>query len=180
MLVCALLSACPSASAAEAIGSDTELKQRLIASLAHEGFVDQWDAEVWFTSMLPRMKPFRLNEQEKLNILSGVKREAHMSQLDPSLVLAVIEVESSFDRYAVSRSGAQGLMQVMSFWKNELGRATDNLIDTETNLRYGTTILKYYLDLAEGDTSEALARYNGSFPELWYSERVYRALERWQ
>ena len=94
--------------------------------------------------------------------------------------MAVITVESRFDRYAVSRAGAQGLMQVMSFWKNELGRSQDNLINTQTNLRYGTTILKHYMDVADGDWIEALARYNGSYPKRWYAERVFDSLEKWR
>ena len=160
---------------------DTELLSKLEGSvLAEHGFEDEFDAQVWFKSMLPRMNRFKLNDAEKLQILQWVHREAHISQLDPSLVLAVIEVESRFDRYAISRAGAQGLMQVMSFWKRELGRPDDNLIETRINLRYGTTILSYYLQRAKGDTTEALARYNGSHPKTWYAERVYRALENWR
>lgn len=160
---------------------DTELLSKLEGSvLAEHGFADEFEAEVWFKSMSPRLKRFRISDEEKLHILRWVHREAYISNLDPSLVLAVIEVESSFDRYAISRSGAQGLMQVMSFWKRELGRPDDNLIETRTNLRYGTTILSYYLERARGDTTEALARYNGSHPDTWYAERVYRALENWR
>lgn len=149
--------------------------------LAEHGFADEYEAEVWFKSMSPRMNRFkRLSDSEKMLILQWVHRESHISNLEPALVLALIEVESSFDRYAISRSGAQGLMQVMSFWKLELGRPEDNLIETQTNLRYGTTILSYYLERAKGDTTEALARYNGSYPKTWYAERVYRALEKWR
>ena len=160
---------------------DQELLSRLQTSVLEEdGFLDEFEAQVWFKSMYPRLSPFRIEESEKLEILALVHRESRRAGLDPVLVLALIEVESSFDRYAISRSGAQGMMQVMSFWKAELGRADDNLINTQTNLRYGTTILKYYLDMAAGDRTEALARYNGSYPKTWYSERVYRALKRWQ
>lgn len=160
---------------------DSKLLSKLEGSvLVDHGFADVFEAEVWFESMSPRMKKFRLSDEEKVQILKWVHREAHISKLDPALVLAVIDVESSFDRYAISRSGAQGLMQVMSFWKRELGRPEDNLIETQTNLRYGTTILSYYLERAKGDTTEALARYNGSYPKTWYAERVYRALENWR
>lgn len=159
---------------------DPNLLSKLETSILQEhGFEDEFEAEVWFTSMLPRLARFSLDKEEKIQILQWVHRESHRNSLSPSLVLAVIQVESSFDRYAVSRSGAQGLMQVMSFWKAELGRNDDNLIDTKTNLRYGTTILSYYLERANGNTTEALARYNGSYPNTWYAERVYRALERW-
>ncbi len=101
--------------------------------------------------------------------------------MDPDLVLAVMQVESRFDRFAVSSAGAQGLMQVMPFWRNEIGRPQDNLTQIETNVRYGTAILAQYLSEARGDLIDALARYNGSRGRLNYPELVvyaYRA--RWQ
>jgi len=157
------------------------VKNQLQISLNEDhGFIDEFDAQVWFKTMLPRMARFNIEEAEKLEILSWVHREAKTTQLDPVLVLALIEVESRFDRYAVSRAGAQGLMQIMSFWKEEIGRSDDNLINTETNLRYGTTILAHYLNVAKGDITEALSRYNGSHPKTWYAERVYKALDQWR
>ena len=93
--------------------------------------------------------------------------------------MAVIQIESAFNPYAVSRVGAQGMMQVMPFWKKELGREQDNLIHMETNLRYGCTILKYYLDKEEGRWPEALARYNGSYGRYWYPEKVLNAWEKY-
>ena len=92
-------------------------------------------------------------------------------------MLAVIEVESGFDRFAVSRAGAQGLMQVMPFWKDELGRRDDNLTDNATNLRYGCRILQFYLERHAGALHAALAAYNGSSGSRRYSERVRSA---WQ
>ncbi len=71
-------------------------------------------------------------------------------------------------------------MQVMPFWKNEIGRPDDNLIDVETNLRYGCTILKHYLDREKGHLTNALARYNGSYGKYWYPEKVLVAWERWR
>jgi soluble lytic murein transglycosylase-like protein len=107
--------------------------------------------------------------------LRQVHRFAKLSQLPPELVLAVIEVESHFDRYAVSRAGAQGLMQVMPFWKAEIGRPEDNLILTETNLSYGCRILQFYLNQEKGQLSSALARYNGSAGSTIYSDKVETA-----
>ena len=101
--------------------------------------------------------------------------------MDPDLVLAVMQVESRFDRFAVSSAGAQGLMQVMPFWRREIGRPQDNLTQIETNVRYGTAILGHYLSVSRGDLIDALARYNGSRGRLNYPELViyaYRA--RWQ
>ena len=106
-----------------------------------------------------------------------IYQEAQRASLEPELVLAVIETESSFNRFAISASGAQGLMQVMPFWKEVIGRTSDNLTQVHTNLRYGCTILSYYLKKEQGNLPRALARYNGSLGQTWYAERV---LENWQ
>ena len=100
--------------------------------------------------------------------------------LKPELVLSVIEVESNFNRFAISSAGARGLMQVMPFWLKEIGRPGDSLINMQTNLRYGCTILKYYLDKERGKLHAALARYNGSQGQGWYPARVNLAYQkRW-
>jgi soluble lytic murein transglycosylase-like protein len=115
---------------------------------------------------------------ERLEILKVVHSEARRARLDPELVLAVIDVESNFDRFAISHAGAQGLMQVMPFWLEEIGRPNDNLFHIHTNLRMGCTILRYYLDMERGDLRPALARYNGSRGKHWYPDRVYDRLSR--
>ncbi|HEY5790671.1 MAG TPA: transglycosylase SLT domain-containing protein, partial [Gammaproteobacteria bacterium] len=115
-----------------------------------------------------------------VDLLRLVHREARRAGLQPELVLAVIEVESNFDRFAISEAGALGLMQVMPFWLDELDQPDANLFDLRTNLRIGTTILRYYLDRERGELRGALARYNGSVGENWYPDRVFRALnQRW-
>ncbi len=142
-----------------------------------DSFQDRFDAEVWLLDMSGRLKPFIKDPRERLRLLKLVHREARAADLKPDLVLALIEVESYFDQYAVSRAGAQGLMQVMPFWKNEIGRPDDNLTDMHTNLRYGCRILQFYMKKAKGDWIEALARYNGSYGKVWYPERV---MDRWK
>ena len=104
-------------------------------------------------------------------------REARRANLAPELVLAVIDVESNFDRFAISWAGARGLMQVMPFWLDEIGRPDDNLFHVHTNLRMGCTILRYYLDREKGDLVKALARYNGSTGRRVYSDKVLRRLQ---
>lgn len=160
---------------------DPALKQRLIAALAtHEGFEDRFDAEVWLVDMSNRLAPTLPDERERLEMLRLIHREATRAKLPPELVLAVIQVESNFDRFAISEAGARGLMQVMPFWLNELGRPEDNLFDVQTNLRFGCTILRYYLDMEKGDRTRALARYNGSLGSYRYPSLVYAALrEKW-
>lgn len=157
---------------------DDALRNYLKASVIEEdSFEDRFDAEVWLVGKSRPLARFVKEPEERLRILRLVHREAKRVDLPADMVLAVIHVESLFDPYAISPVGAQGMMQVMPFWKKEIGRENDNLIDLETNLRYGCTILKYYLDKEEGRWAEALARYNGSYGKYWYSERVMNA---WQ
>jgi soluble lytic murein transglycosylase-like protein len=145
-----------------------------------DSFADRFDAEVWLLDMSTRLSPFIQNPEERLDLLRAIHREAKRAQLKPDLVLALIQVESKFDRYAVSRAGAQGLMQVMPFWKNEIGHSEDNLTDINTNLRYGCQILKFYMQKESGSWMNALARYNGSYGKLWYPARVMDAWrDRW-
>ena len=145
------------------------------------GFQDRFDAEVWLVDMQQRLAPLVPDAQERLDLLTQVHQQASRVNLHPELVLAVIEIESHFDRYAVSRAGAQGLMQVMPFWKNELGRPEDNLTDTATNLRYGCHILKFYLDREDQHLSRALAAYNGSSGSERYPNKVRDAWQtRWR
>ena len=96
------------------------------------------------------------------------------------MVLAVIEVESNFNRWAISGVGAQGLMQVMPFWLKEIGRAGDSLFSVKTNLRMGCTILQYYLKKEKGDWNRALMRYNGSLGRFKYPNKVLLKLrQKW-
>lgn len=158
-----------------------ELRAALMAAVKDsDSFDNRFHAEVWLTDMAARLEPLIPGEERRLRLLRAVHREAKYANLPPELVLAVIQVESRFQKYAVSWAGARGLMQVMPFWVDEIGRPQDNLFDIDTNLRYGCTILRHYLDVENGDLSQALARYNGSIGEYWYPTRVQAALEnRW-
>lgn len=137
-----------------------------------DSFQDRFEAEVWLLDMSTRLKRFVPDHEERLELLRLVHREASKAGLRPDLVLAVIHAESLFDRFAISSVGAQGMMQVMPFWKAELGRPQDNLTDNATNLRYGCTILSYYLKKENGDLNRALARYNGSLGQSRYPTKV--------
>lgn len=167
------------AAAAQPEALDPALIARLAVSLADTSeAVDRFDAEVWLHASEQRLARYLKRHDERLEILNVVYREAHRQSLDADLVLAVMQVESAFDRYAISRVGAQGLMQVMPFWRLEIGRPQDNLTEVETNVRYGTTILAHYLQVAGGDLVDALARYNGSRGRLKYPELVLSAWRR--
>lgn len=147
-----------------------DLMQRTVAEA--DSFQDRFDAEVCLVDMSGRLKRYIPDAEERLSLLRLVHREASKAGLKPELVLALIHAESLFDRFAISSVGAQGMMQVMPFWKAELGRPQDNLTDNATNLRYGCTILSYYLNKENGDINRALARYNGSLGQNRYPAKV--------
>jgi soluble lytic murein transglycosylase-like protein len=144
---------------------------RAVASEA-DSFEDHYAAQVWLTDMSARLERQVVDSHERLTILKRVHYEATRWDLPPELVLAVIDVESNFDRFAISVAGARGLMQIMPFWLDEIGRPKDNLMHIDTNLRYGCTILRYYLDMEKGDLGRALARYNGSRGQRKYTNKV--------
>jgi soluble lytic murein transglycosylase-like protein len=152
---------------------DPILKQALTEAVAEtKSFDDEFEAQVWLVDMSARLTRFIKDPRERLTLLRMVHQEATRADLSPELVISVIHVESAFNAYAVSYVGAQGLMQVMPFWKKELGREDDNLINAAINLRYGCTILKHYLKREKGDWIRALARYNGSLGRTKYPEKV--------
>ena len=168
----------PMRSAAEQV-PDPELREILReAASAADSFEDRFDAEVWLTDMSARLARQVRNPDERIEILTRVHYEAARVELPPELILAVIEVESNFDRYAISVAGALGLMQVMPFWRDEIGRPNDNLIRIDTNLRYGCTILRFYLDKENGDLRRALGRYNGSLGKRKYPNKVIDKLSK--
>ena len=158
---------------------DAELREVLRAAASEsESFTDRFHAEVWLTDMSHRLERQVKNPEERIKILKLVHLEANRAELAPELVLAVIETESNFDRYAISVAGAIGLMQIMPFWLDEIGRPNDNLLHVETNLRYGCTILKFYLDKEKGDLRRALGRYNGSLGKRKYPNKVIDKLSK--
>jgi len=160
---------------------DPILRERLRDAMQDTAsFPDEFEAQVWLTDMAIRLGNQVADPQEKVLILKRAHQEASRADLPPEMVLAVIDIESAFDAYAVSIAGAQGLMQVMPFWLDEIGQPGDRLIEIGTNLRMGCTILKYYFDMESGDWTRALARYNGSLGSRKYPEKVLNRLRtRW-
>ncbi len=157
---------------------DPQLRRLLTEAVnSSESFDDRFHAEVWLLDMSSRLQRFIKDEKTRLAMLKQIHFEASRSDLQPELVLALIEVESHFDTYAISKSGAQGMMQIMPFWLDEIGRPDDNLIDMKTNLRLGCTILKYYMTMEKNNLHKALARYNGSAGSKVYSNKVLKALQ---
>ena len=159
-------------------GPDPELRKILVAAIADaDSFGDRFDAEVWLTDMSRRLSRQVPDAEERLHILKAVHRQATLAGVPPELVLAVIDVESDFDRFAISSARALGLMQVMPFWVPELGYKDKNeLFDIETNILLGCRILAYYLEMEHDDLVKGLARYNGSVGRRAYSDRVIERL----
>jgi soluble lytic murein transglycosylase-like protein len=144
-------------------------------------FDDKYDRALWFASMGPRLARFVKDEDEREQILNHVHCESRRVNIPPELVLAVMDVESRFDRYAVSSAGAVGLMQVMPFWPSRLGMTNEQLDRVADNVRMGTTILGYYLRKERGNYARALQRYNGSLARPDYSDKVIdRLASRWR
>lgn len=161
---------------------DPELKSVIAEAIEpSQCFVDRYEQEVWFAYMDPRLARYVKDAAERRLILEQVHCEARRVNIPPELVLAVMDVESRFDRYAVSHAGAVGLMQVMPFWPGQLGMGNEQLIRIPENVRMGTTILGYYLRKERGNYPRALQRYNGSLGRPTYSDLVIdRLISRWR
>jgi soluble lytic murein transglycosylase-like protein len=149
-------------------------------SVPELAFRDHEDGRRWIFEMSRRLERRIADRKQRLELLRTVHFEALRAGLDPQLVLGVIEVESGFRKYAVSRAGARGYMQVMPFWVKVVGNRGDNLFHLRSNLRYGCVILRHYLDMEKGDYFRALGRYNGSLGSPEYPRAVLVAWKvRW-
>jgi soluble lytic murein transglycosylase-like protein len=141
-------------------------------------FKSEQEGQAWLDEMSRRLSKHMPDEQERRDFLISVQYEATRAGLEPEMVLGLIEVESRFHKYALSRAGARGYMQVMPFWVKQIGSKEQNLFHLRTNLRYGCTILRLYLDKEKGDLFRALERYNGSLGKLEYPTRVRNAWQK--
>lgn len=134
----------------------------------------------WLETMGTRLAKRIPNAGYREDLLVSIHYEASRAGLDPQLVLALIQVESNFRKYAISSAGARGYMQIMPFWNDLLSGGEANLFHMRTNLRYGCTILRHYLDIEKGNLFRALGRYNGSLGKARYPDLVFKALVQWQ
>ena len=135
----------------------------------------------WLGDMSERLKGRLPETPLRIEFLKTVDYESVRAGLDRQLVLGLIQVESNFRKYAISVAGARGYMQVMPFWTEVLGDGDPRrLFDMRTNLRYGTVILRHYLDIEKGGLFMALGRYNGSRGRREYPDAVLAAWKgRW-
>jgi len=158
------------------------MRQRLHAQVSDRAeaslhFRSAEDGNRWLNTMEKRLESRMPDRKQRLELLRTVHYEALRAKLDPQLVLGVIEVESAFRKYAVSKAGARGYMQVMPFWIKQIGQPKHNLFHMRTNLAYGCAILRHYVDMEDGDYYRALGRYNGS---LGYSQYPRAVLVAWK
>jgi len=162
-------------------GVDPDLIQALKQAThdIHEGRTDL-DSLAWLSNMSEKLERRIPDPYYRIRLLKAVAVESRRAGLDPQLVLSVIDIESNFDRHALSHAGAQGLMQVMPFWKEVYGNVEDDLFNPLVSLRYGCTILRHYLDKYP-TAAQALAAYNGSLGRDVYPNKVFKRLaSNWQ
>ncbi len=142
---------------------------------------DRIDYLYWRGEMSERLKKKLPDIQMRHDFLGAVWYEATRAGLDPALVLGLIQVESAFRKYAISEVGAHGYMQVMPFWTRVIGDSDrSKLFHMQTNLRYGCSILRMYIDMEGGNLFLALGRYNGSRGRAEYPNAVLRAWKNWE
>jgi len=134
----------------------------------------------WLGAMGDRLKKRKPDFQTRVEFLQTVWYESRRAGLDTTMVLGLIQVESAFRKFAISRVGARGYMQIMPFWARLIGNGDPgSLFHMQTNIRFGCVILRHYLDRERGDTFLALGRYNGSRGRAEYPNAVYAAQKNW-
>ncbi|HMM86702.1 lytic transglycosylase domain-containing protein [Azohydromonas sp.] len=134
----------------------------------------------WLGEMSERLRRRKTDRHARIDFLETLWYESRRAGLETSLVLGLIQVESGFRKYAISRVGARGYMQVMPFWARLIGDGdVSRLFHLQTNLRFGCVILRHYLDRERGDLFMALGRYNGSRGRAEYPNAVFAARQRW-
>lgn len=114
----------------------------------------------WLDEMSKRAESYIPEEAIRKKLLVTVQYEATRAGLDPQLILAMIEVLSKFNKVAAGENDARGYMQIRTAWIREIGVPSQDLFNTQTNLRYGCTIFRYYLDVEKGSVWRALVRYD--------------------
>jgi soluble lytic murein transglycosylase-like protein len=134
----------------------------------------------WLGAMSDRLVKRKPDFQTRIEFLQTVWYETRRAGLDTTMVLGLIQVESAFRKFAISRVGARGYMQIMPFWSRVIGDGdAGKLFHMQTNIRFGCVILRHYLDRERGDTFLALGRYNGSRGRSEYPNAVFAAARLW-
>ena len=156
------------------------LSRAIADNPAPSNYTERADVRGWVAQMSPKLASRFPDGAARVEFLATVHYEATRAGLDPQLVLGVIHHESNFRKYAISSADARGYMQVMPFWVRLIGTPDQDLFQLRTNLRYGCTILRHYLDIEHGNLYRALGRYNGSLGQADYPTAVMAAMKRYQ
>ena len=157
----------------------TAMHESIVDHASHEPQFPSIEEKVnWLTEMSSRLTRQMPDREARLEFLKAVYYEARRAGLDPQMVLGLIQVESGFKKYSISPAGARGYMQVMPFWVRLIGNKDSNLFHMRTNLRFGCTILRHYLNIENGDIYRALGRYNGSLGKPEYPNMVRGAWQK--
>ncbi|MDO8903307.1 lytic transglycosylase domain-containing protein [Hydrogenophaga sp.] len=164
------------------------VRSALASAIAHSAPPDPVFADTerrlaylrWLGAMGDRLHRRKPDFQTRIEFLQTVWYETRRAGLDTTLVMGLIQVESAFRKFAISRVGARGYMQIMPFWSRLIGDGeVGRLFDMRVNLRFGCVILRHYLDRERGNTFMALGRYNGSRGRAEYPNAVYAAARNW-
>ncbi len=135
----------------------------------------------WLGAASQKLKRRKSEALTRIEFLETAWYESRRAGLETALVLGLIQVESGFRKYAISKAGARGYMQVMPFWARQIGDGhVSRLFHMQTNLRFGCVILRHYLDVERGDLFMALGRYNGSRGRPEYPNLVLAARKLWE
>ncbi len=143
-------------------------------------FINETEKNIWISKQGNKLLRKIPEETIRNELLTTIHYEATRAGLEPELILGIIQVESGFKKYAISSVGARGYMQVMPFWVDIIGEKNHNLFHLRTNLRYGCTILRHYLDIEKGNLFRTLGRYNGSLGKEKYPNAVFQATKNYQ
>lgn len=108
---------------------------------------------------------YGVQHQELSNIWDVVVEETHEYSIDPFLMMALIQEESSYDKTARSRVGALGLTQVMPKVHHARLNRGEALTDVRVSVRVGVEVLNEYIQIEKGNIPRALQRYNGSLKD---------------
>ncbi|MBY0378838.1 MAG: transglycosylase SLT domain-containing protein [Burkholderiales bacterium] len=148
----------------------------------HLVFANKKLADVWLMNTSMRLRKWVPDDFLRNRYLTIIQYEATRAGLDPQIILSIITIEARFNKYAIGSSGERGMMQVMPFWLDQIGKPNQDLFDVQTNIRYGCTILRYYLQKEHGNLTRALARYNGAIKlsnYAGYPDKVFSAYNKY-
>ncbi len=142
-------------------------------------FPSPQESVAWLTEMSVRLaaRSSIADRDARLEFLKVAYYEAKRAGLDPQLLLALIDVVSKFEKHAVTDDTKKGYMRVSQKWVALIGTSGHDLFLLRTNLRYGCTVLRHYLEIEDGDLYRALGRYNGTVGKPGFPNAVRKAWE---